>query len=168
MAAEWVAVAKILRPHGVHGGMKVEILSDNPHRFRAGALLWLRGEEHRVTSVKQMHQFRILAVEGIETPEEVDLHRGEYLEIPRETLETLPASRFYCFELIGMRVEDEQGTAMAEVLDAHSLGTTDAIEIRLESGKTIQVPLIPDAVARIDRERRTVIVRRSMLEEMLE
>ncbi len=167
MSDQWVAVARILRPHGIHGGMRVEVLSDNPRRLKVNAELWLRGEKHRITSVKQSRQFLVLEVEGIATPEEAEAYRGEYFEIPRDQLEELPANRFYCFELVGMRVKDEQDNPLGEVLDAYTLGSADMLDVRLTNGKTILIPLIADVIVSMDRQQRTVVVRRIMLEDVL-
>ncbi|MEX2587747.1 MAG: hypothetical protein WD602_07150, partial [Actinomycetota bacterium] len=37
---EYVAVGRVIKPHGLHGEVQVKVLSDNPHRFDAGSQMF--------------------------------------------------------------------------------------------------------------------------------
>ena len=158
MAGRWFSVGRVLRPHGIRGGIKIELLTDNEDRFVPGAVVWLKGEKKTVTSIKPLNNAVVITLNGIETPEQVDLYRNEYLQVPEEDLAVLPEGRFYTHEIVGMQVVKPGGEVWGTVKDTFSNVNTDMIEVAMSNGKTILIPLVAALVGTIDREKRTIVV----------
>jgi 16S rRNA processing protein RimM len=90
--------------------------------------------------------------------------------IYRETslLPDLPEDTYYHFELEGMSVfVDTYDNRLGTVRSVHNYPTVDALEIECTDRSLILVPMKPDTVTSIDRDRRTVLIDSSRLTELL-
>lgn len=165
--ARWIAVGRVAKPHGVHGALKVEVMSDNPERFAPERELWLQGTKRRIRSVAQLNRALILELEGIESVEDAEKCRDAFLEIPENELEELPGDSYYVHELVGMQAVDPNGKAIGEITGAHREPTSDVLEIRLPTNRQVLIPLTDEAVEKVDRENRRVVINKGLFEEFL-
>lgn len=156
--ASWITVGTILRSHGLKGGLKVSVSSDNPDRFRVGENLWLCREKRAIQWVKPLNRALVLGLDGIASPEEAEQYRNENLEVPGESLPALAPGRYYCSELAGMRAISLTGAPLGEVEEATSSPGTDMLRVRLLTGKEFLFPMTPQVLHRVDREPRVVIL----------
>ena len=82
----FVAIGTILKPHGIHGEMRVRPLSSFPERFQALKEVYLRGgmrcEKFVVAGVRPHKQFLLVKLEGVRTLEEAEAWRGADLAVP--------------------------------------------------------------------------------------
>ncbi|MGH3414637.1 MAG: ribosome maturation factor RimM [Marmoricola sp.] len=119
----YVVVGRIGRAHGIRGEASVEPRTDEPdRRFAVGNVLTTRPtggrEPGRLTvEAARWHQGRLL-VRFAEVPDRTvaERLRGSWLEVAVDPGEA-PADpeEFYDHQLVGLRVEDERGTALGTV-----------------------------------------------------
>ena len=71
---DFMAVGRIMAPHGIHGEIKVEVLTDFPKRFAPGARVWLEGSEHarEVMAVRPNKDFLLVKLEGYGSRDDVE------------------------------------------------------------------------------------------------
>jgi 16S rRNA processing protein RimM len=106
---------------------------------------------------------------GMGDREAVGKLRGAYLFIEENALPPLPENTFYHDELKGMEVcSDIDGKHLGTVIEVHNLPSADTLEVRLEDGASILLPLLEQAVVAIERAGRRITVRQSFVEELLE
>ena len=79
--------------------------------------------------------------------------RGTELTVPRSALPPLDPDEFYHADLIGLRVETEDGEVVGTTTNIMNYGATDIVEIAPAAGAPFMVPLIPAAVPDWDTER---------------
>jgi len=136
------------RPHGLDGAFVVERPSDDPGRYAVGRTLWIGGAPATVTLFRRVGGRR-LAVK-VDRPVE----RGETIAVRRDDLPRPDADHYYVFQLVGLEAVDAEGRSLGRVRDVHPGTANDNLE--LENGSL--VPMIEDAVHRVDLERGTVVL----------
>ena len=167
MSAAFYRIGVIVRPHGVHGAVKVEPLTDSSKRFRnlTDAYLEMHGE-HRpvqlcVTSVAP--DAVILTVKGTETPEAANTLRGAYLCVDREHRVKLPKDSYFVTDLIGCETFDTDGNAFGKLTDVFETGANDVYEI--EHGK-LMVPALKRVLSAVDTENGRIVFDAAVLKEV--
>lgn len=162
---ELVAIGKILRVHGVRGEVKVQSLSDVPHRFEtltrvvvadpAGAR-----RELEVRACRKMAHDYLVAFEGIERPEAAALLVGSLVQIPEERLAPLPDGRYYQHDLLGMAVRTEDGTPVGTLADILPTGANAVFVVREPGGREHLIPATSEVVRMVDVPGRVMTIRR--------
>lgn len=88
---------------------------------------------------------------------------GAALWAPRADLPPLGADEWYASDLEGMAVFGDDGGRIGVVRRLINAPSVDVLEVELDGGGELLVPLGDDAVERIDTERRRVTVHRFFL-----
>jgi 16S rRNA processing protein RimM len=142
-----VTAGAVGRPHGLDGSFHVERPMEP---LEAGTVVSVAGTQRRVERSDGTEQRPLLRLEGVADREGAAALRGELLLVE----DTLAGDVWLAEDLVGCRVEG-LGTVL-RVIDSPSC---DLLE--LEGGEL--VPLISDAVERIDVERRLIEIDRRFL-----
>jgi len=162
----YLAVGRILRPHGVRGELRAEILTDYPDRLQTVFAQHLRtvyvGKEHRpftLTGVRFHQDVMLLTLKECATRDEADALRGAMVEIPLEDAVPLEEEEYYHFQLIGMQVETEAGDPLGEIVEVFTVpGANDVIVVHGSRGE-ILIPAIEDVVIDLDVEAQRMVIR---------
>jgi 16S rRNA processing protein RimM len=164
MSTTQVVVGRIGRPHGIRGELSVEPRTDEPERrFAPGAVLVTEtprgsaphgpGRPSTLTvEAVRWHQDRLL-VRFVEIPDRdaAEVARGLVLvaDVPTDEAPEDP-EEFYDHQLVGLRVETTEGTAVGEVaLVQHGAGQ-DLLVIRTPDGGDVLVPFVTALVPEVD------------------
>ncbi|HET8761261.1 MAG TPA: ribosome maturation factor RimM [Nitrospiria bacterium] len=157
-----VVVARVVKPIGLKGAVRVEAMSDAPDRFTAGARFWvLSTPPVRVTLAEAAGApdgRLVLRFEGRESIDAVSAWRGCFLAIEESERAPLPDGAFYHDELKGMSVETEAGILVGVVRDVLSAGPYDLLAIE-DGAQERLLPMVKAFVIRLDRALRRVTVR---------
>ena len=159
-----LAVARILGAKGLAGAVRVEILTDWPERLAPGAELWIEGdaEPTRVVRLETGGRTTVLHLDGTSDRTAADRLAGRYLEA---VASPLPEESYYWDDLIGLQVEEPDGTAVGELVDIFRAGDTEVYRIVGETGERL-VPALRTAVLEIDLEANRMIVAPEDAEEV--
>jgi len=79
----FLVIGKLRRPHGVHGEIIMEVLTDFPERIKPGKIVFV-GEERRllkVASVRPYHNALLVRFEQFEEREGVGLLRNQLVYV---------------------------------------------------------------------------------------
>jgi 16S rRNA processing protein RimM len=143
--ADFVALGRVGRPHGLDGSFVVERPSD---RLERGMTVWVEGEPAEIVGAKRVGGGR-LAIR-LDRPVE----RGVLLEVPREQLPTPQPDAYYVFQLVGLEVVLADGSALGRVAEVHSYPANDVLE--LDGGRLL--PLVEECVLEVDVEGGRIVV----------
>ena len=159
-----LAVARILGAKGLAGAVRVDILTDWPERLVAGTELWLDGapEPLLVRRVETGGRVAVLHLDGIDSREAAEALNGRYLEVPARTL---PEETYYWDDLVGLRVEEPDGTSVGELVEVFRAGEAEVYRIVGDAGERL-VPALRSAVVRIDLEDNLMVVAPEDAEEV--
>ena len=167
MSASFYRIGVIVRPHGVHGAVKVEPLTDSSKRFRGltEAFLELHGEMRPVQlSVASVADNAvILTLNGTETPEQANALRGAYICVDRAHRVQLPKDTYFVTDLIGCDTFDTDGNAYGKLTEVYETGANDVYEIA--HGK-LMVPALKRVLSEVDTDNGRIVFDAAVLKEV--
>jgi 16S rRNA processing protein RimM len=155
-------VALVRGVHGLHGAVRVEVLTDHPEdRFVAGDLLFREGDDRPLTiataeAVADGPGWRIRFRE-IATRDAADLLRGAYLESVVRPDDDLARGSYYWHEVIGSTVRGIDGAELGTVKDIYRIGETEVFTVEGGPFGSFDLPAVR-AFIRIFAPRRGEIV----------
>ncbi len=147
----YMAVGRIVGAHGVHGEIKVRILTDFPERFTPGALLYLENEsfQREVVSARPHKGMLLIKLSGFQNRTAVEPLRGKHLFIAREEAMPLEEDEYYEDELVGLMVETVEGDLLGELMEVMWTGANEVYIVRGPRGE-ILIPAIAQVVQDVD------------------
>lgn len=155
-------IGKILKPQGRHGEVKVEIITSFPEHFcKLGAVFIRKTEDwlsYSVDDVRLTEKFVFIKLAGIDSIDQAEQLRGEYLYIPENDLENLSESEYYIHDLIGIQVYDQKDTLLGEIVDVELLPANDVYTVKLLDGSIHTIPAINDVVKLVNVEQNKMII----------
>ncbi len=116
---DYLTIATILAPWGVHGELKVRIETDFPERFAQLTQVYL-GAEHESFEIEGLRPYQgnaLLKLKGLDTPESAGVWRGADVQIPIAEAWPLPTGQYYVYELEGLEVCTEEGESLGHLTD---------------------------------------------------
>jgi len=157
-------VARILAAKGLSGAVRVEPLTDWPERLAPGAELWLEGDPRpkRIARIESGGRSTVLHLEGVVTREAAEALGGRYLEAPAREL---PEDSYYWDDLIGLRVEEPDGSHVGELVEIFRSGGNEVYRVVGDRGERL-VPALRTAVLRIDLEAGLIVLAPDDAEEV--
>jgi 16S rRNA processing protein RimM len=161
----YLVVGRVLRPHGVRGELRVEIITGFPERLGQHEYFYLAhpGSPEDVTRypLEELRHHRgvvLLKLAGCDDRDAADLLRGMLVQIPVEEAVPLEEGEHYYFQVVGVRVETESGEWLGQVAEVLETGANDVYLVRGPRGE-ILVPAITDVVRALDVEEGRMVVR---------
>ena len=160
--AERLVVALVRGVHGLHGAVRVEVLTDRPEqRFRPGIVLYREGDDTPLTiasaeAIQDGPGWRLRFAE-ITTREAADTLRAAYLETEVRPEAELGRGEVYWHEVLGVTVTDLDGTDLGTVQDIYRVAENEVYIVRGERYGTFDLPAVR-AFIRIFAPRRGEIV----------
>ena len=122
-------VGIITSTHGVRGEVKVYPTTDDPRRFRRLKEVVLdTGREKlnlEIEGVKFFKQFVILKFKGLDNINDIEKYRQKSLYVTRKNAVRLQRDEYFIADLIGLKVQDEDGTELGTVKDVIETGAND-------------------------------------------
>lgn len=163
-APSYLAIGRIIAPHGIRGEVKVEVLTDFPERFKPGsrALLGAGSEDPEARPVKivaaRPHKGGLLVkLDIVPDRNAAELVRDRYLLIPEAEAMPLGDHENYLHDLVGLQVETTDGQLLGELREVLFTKANDVYVVRGPDGEVL-LPAIRDVVLRVDLPARRMIV----------
>ena len=155
-------VGIITSTHGVRGEVKVYPTTDDPRRFRRLKEVVLdTGKEKmnlEIEGVKFLKQFVILKFKGLDNINDIEKYRQKSLYVTRKNAVRLQRDEYFIADLIGLKVQDEDGKELGTVKDVIETGANDVYEVEMADGKSLLLPAIKQCILNVDVENGTMQV----------
>ena len=149
-------VGIITSTHGVRGEVKVYPTTDDPRRFRRLKEVVLdTGREKlnlEIEGVKFFKQFVILKFKGLDNINDIEKYRQKSLYVTRKNAVRLQRDEYLIADLIGLKVQDEDGTELGTVKDVIETGANDVHEVEMADGRSLLLPAIKQCILNVDVE----------------
>ena len=94
----------------------------------------------------------ILKFKGLDDIDDVQRLRRGTLYVTRENAVRLKRNEYFIADLIGMRVENEDGSELGTLQDVITTGANDVYDVRLADGRQLLIPAIRDCILEVDVE----------------
>lgn len=145
----YVAIARILGTRGVRGDVNIEPLARR-EVLVAGRAVRIARRDSRIERVGGSERGRVFVkLEGVDDRETALALREEYIVVPENELEQLPAGEYYRFQLVGLRVVTMDGRDLGHVTEVISAKGNDVFVVVGPEGENL-IPVIEDVVQEID------------------
>jgi len=147
----YLAIAQIVRPFGLRGELKANILTDYPEELGRLRTVYL-GPENNPWTVEaiRLHQgFALFKLAGCDDRDAAEELRGTLIQIALEDAVPLEADEFYEHQIVGLTVVEEDGTVLGQVSEIISTGANDVYVITGPGGELL-LPAIEEVILDID------------------
>ena len=147
-----LAVGRVVRPHGVRGGLMVVGYSDAIESLNPGSRL-LHGEEQRpavLQSCRRHAERYLMFLEGVQDREQAEALRSAEILVPFQNAKPLPEGAYYYWQVLGLRAEDENGALLGEITEILETGANDVYVVRRPEGGELLLPAISSVIRAID------------------
>ncbi|HYM32928.1 MAG TPA: ribosome maturation factor RimM [Candidatus Cybelea sp.] len=147
-----VCLGVVVAAHGVRGQVKVKCFTERTANIAAygplsdetGARRW------KVRVVGEAKGAAILAMDGVADRNAAEALKGTRLFVPRAALPATVADEFYETDLVGLRVENRNGTAVGQVDGVFDFGAGTVLEVARAGKKPAMLPFTREAVPVVD------------------
>jgi 16S rRNA processing protein RimM len=149
----------VVRPFGVHGELKVEILTDYPEQLARLRTVYLgaAGTPWTIESVRLHKGAALFKLEGCNDRTAAEALRGALVQITSEDAVPLEEDEYYEHQIVGMGVFEQDGTFLGKVTEIISTGANDVYVVVGSEGELL-LPVIKSVILEIDLETDRMIV----------
>ncbi|CAN5727952.1 hypothetical protein BH18CHL1_BH18CHL1_01070 [soil metagenome] len=151
--------------HGLRGGLRVEILSDDPSRFQIGSVLHPEGSDEPLTIEWSQEDGPgvLVRFEEMPTREVAAGLRDRYLEADVMP-DALDEGAFYWHELMDVPVSTSDGELLGAVADVFRAGGGEVLVVRGGERGEVLVPAVSAVVSELAPREGRIIVERDALD----
>lgn len=161
-----------MRPHGVHGELRIRILTNYPERIAELACVYI-GDDPASTSVTayevdamRIHQeYGLLKLRALDDRSQAERLRGQFVMVDLDNAVPREEGEFFLYELLGLEVQTEDGDRLGVLVDVIETGANDVYVIESERYGELLIPALEETILSIDFETDVMIVR--LLEGLL-
>jgi 16S rRNA processing protein RimM len=159
---EFLAVGRVIRPHGIKGDLTMKVLTDFPERLRPGRTVYI-GDEHQpfqINSARPHGQTLMIKFKGIDNREQAATYGGQTVFVQTEKVPRLPEGEYYFHQLLGLTVIDEKGQVLGTLDSILETRANDVYIIKTPDGSDLLLPAVEnEVILGVDLERREMRVR---------
>jgi 16S rRNA processing protein RimM len=153
-----VAVAQIVKPHGLAGEVTVELYTDFPERLAEAEGIEVSGPGRarrlRVASLRPTSQGRgLIKFDGVDNRDEAEKLRGCLVRVDRDSIPAPPEGAYYDFQIVGLRVVTTAGKQLGQVTEIIRTGANDVYVT-----ERALIPAVDSVIREIDLERGEIVI----------
>ncbi len=161
----YVAVGQVVGVHGLHGELKVKVLTRDPHRLGLSQRVYmgLEDEEPVPWAVEgyRLHQGRVLLkLKGCDDRNTAETLRGYAVQVPLEEAIPLEEGEYYEHQIVGLDVWTVSEELLGQVVEIIYTPANDVYVVRraASNGREILIPAIDSVVLKVDLEAGRLLV----------
>lgn len=147
-----MAVGRVLRPHGVRGDLLIEAAPDLVRMLEAGQEVYLGPARRavRVRSLRRHGRQHLLSLESCGDRPAAEAWRGHAILVRVADLPSLEPGTYYHWQILGLRVLDEQDQARGVIAEILQTGANDVYVVRAAGRPDLLLPAIAEVVLSVD------------------
>ena len=152
-------VGRILKPQGIKGEVKTEVITSFPEHFNDLNELFIKKDSFEpieIESRRFSNKFVFLKFKGIESRNDAEILRNEYLFVPEKELFSLEEDEFYNHQLIGLKVYSEENDYIGEILEIENYPEHDVLVVKDSNKEEHLIPFVKDIIREVDVESQKV------------
>lgn len=158
---EWIKIGALIKPFGLKGEMKVYSMTDfEENRFKKGNTIYMAVEADKIplkiASYKVHKGQPIVSFENYQDINLIEKYSKAELFVRKEDLHTLPKGEYYVFQLKGLKVIDQVGNLIGEVINVEETGAHNVLRIACDNQKEVLVPYVDAFVKEVDLKKQEI------------
>jgi len=162
-AEDLITIARVARPHGLHGEVVADLSTDFPERFDEPGEVLIRFpsgaiSEQFIERTRPHKERVIIKLRGFDTVGEAESLRGASLLITRSELFLLPADSYYDFDLVDCEVSTLEGRAVGRVTGVEHYGAAPLLVVITPDQHEFMIPLAASICVEVDTVQKRIVV----------
>jgi 16S rRNA processing protein RimM len=158
-----VTIGKCIKPHGLHGEMRVKPITDFPERFEQTESVYAHQQKDpvrplEIASVREHHGGYLIKFTGVDSLAEVEKLRGFFLAVPDDELVELEDDEYWHWQLEGLKAYSPEGELLGVLKEVVQSPAHDLYLVETADGRTHWVPAVRQYVPEIDVEAGKVVM----------
>lgn len=155
-----IEIGKVVNTHALKGEIKIQPWCDDPEIFNSLDYIYINGEEYEIERTRIHKNLVIAKLFDVSTIEEAEGLKNYIITVKRADLGELPEGVYYICDLLGSKVETEDGIYLGKIDDIIKTGSNDVYSLKdTKSGKPILIPVIPETILSVDIENKLIKVK---------
>ena len=161
-----VALGRIVGAHGLRGQLRVRYFGDDPDNLTQISVVRIAeseddpgGESYEVIEVSAGRSGQVrMTLAGVENRDSAESLRGRLVVVDATQLTELPEGEYYSYQLVGCRIEGEDGCEIGTVREVWSTGAHDVFVVEDDTGVRHLIPAAESLLREIDITRRRIVI----------
>lgn len=146
-----IEIAKILKPQGIKGEVKVQLFSDNFEGFCERGFAYLKsGEKICYTVNRETKGVLYLNIDGVVTRNDAEAYSGVFLYLDRSDFDETEEGEYYVCDIIGLEVTDEAGTVLGKLKEILQHGAADVYVVKGQ--KSFMFPALKSVIKSVTED----------------
>lgn len=163
-----IEIARILKPHGIRGDLKVRLFSENLEAFAERGFAYVKKDNDfkrtAYTAVRIDAPFVYVHFDGVDTRNDAEALTGTTLYLSREELDEPDEGEHYIIDLIGLKIVDDEDNELGTLKEILQHGAADVYVVK--GKKSFMFPALKRVILDIDMERRMIRLNAAALAEV--
>lgn len=158
----FLVLGKLRRAHGVMGEIPLEVYSEMVTRIVPGSMLHIGKKRVPLTieATRWKNDLLLLKFRGISDRTEVSALTNDLVYISTADLPELEDGEYYSYELIGLKVYEEEGQYLGVLMEILETGANDVYVVRNDANEETLIPATEHTILEVDFDREKMIVTR--------
>ncbi len=156
-------IGQVVKPQGIHGELKVKIISSFPERFLQLKSFSLKEDGSGLCHVEKARVkggFAFLKIQGIDDRNQAESYRNAFLYVEESELFPLPDSdSYYHHQLIGLKVVNTRGEKLGVIRDVQNYPGQDLYVLEDQEGREQLLPATKEFIKKVDTAGGMMIIR---------
>ena len=144
-------VGKIVNTHGLRGEVKLTSWCDSPALFSDFDYIYIDGQKVQIKDVRFHKGTVILKLDGVNDITAAELLKNKIAEADKAQLGELPEGSFFIVDLIGLKVQTDDGRDLGILIDVLQTGSNDVYVVKSDE-KELLLPAVKQCVLNTDIE----------------
>lgn len=151
---EYLVIGRLGRPHGVKGEILMQVHTDFPERIKKNYRVYIgqKYQPYLVRSCRLSRKGLLIAFDALTDPEALNILTNEWVFVRVNDVPDLPEGEYYHHQMLGLRVEDDNGQLVGHVLQILETGGNDVLIVVTPKSDEVLIPVSPNIVRSIDLE----------------
>ncbi|GAB5489847.1 MAG: ribosome maturation factor RimM [Phototrophicaceae bacterium] len=164
LSPKYLALGKILRPHGIRGEIRMKILTDYPERFINDLKTIYLGEKvtqdnadaYSLKSARFHKDFLLITLDEVKSRNDAETLRGKMVMIDIDNAVPLEDGEFYLYQLIGLTVQTDDGIELGQLKEVIETGANDVYIVKGREFGEVLLPAHEETIVSIDFEAKLI------------
>jgi 16S rRNA processing protein RimM len=155
----FLAIARVVKPWGVRGQIKLEVLTGFPDQLDRLKRVYLgpHAAPHDVAGFQWHSGELLLQLAGVRDRNAAELLRGQLVQIERHDAVPLQPGEYYEHQIVGLNVVTAEGEPLGQIVEVIATGANDVYVVHGPRGE-ILLPARVEVVREIDLGAATMTV----------
>ena len=159
-----IEIARILKPQGIKGEVKAELLTNVISIFDVLTECLVGNKSMHIERASIRQGFLYIKFDEIKTRNDAENYRNLILKVPKVLLEEMKGEdEFLVDDLIGTVLYDDAGNMVGQIVEILNYGASDIFVVEKE-GRTYDIPYV-DEIFKVENDQ--LIVDSKRLEEVM-